>query len=409
MPCSLRSSCAVISLGGLFLTGLASAPTLSMAQTQVRTSSQREGEPPVRELREEETVSLAVPPPTAVVTGRKCDSKGNIYLVYSGSVAEMMNRPNASWDLPITRVPLESDEVTQYPTKPMSDYHTQYRESFNVDRWGTVYGLVTAFPPAKEGHVPEPDHFIIRFKDDGSVDSTVQLTAPKPGRFTPDSFDVFSDGSFLVTGIDFVSADGRGRRPLTGIFDRSGRFIRELTLTNDVSPDSSEKEGGSGTVPVSPDQQEAAQPGSKPTTTHSWAVAVGQGGIISGPDGNLYLLRASDPIRLYGISPGGEVIHQVEIRSPEKGLELLELSFVDERSLFVEFSPVADGTAAKADFGSKTTLGLIDLETGKVTAIYQTPANMFNLVPGCPISSNEFSFLGTGKDGKLALVKFRGE
>lgn len=400
----------MISWGGLFLAGLASVPTLSVAQTQVRTQTQIDNESPVRELREDGTVSLAAPPPTAVVTGRKCDSKGSIYLVYSGTVAEMMNRANASWDLPITRVSLESDEVTQYPTISMPDYNMQYRESFNVDRWGIVYGLVTAFPPPKEGHAPEPDHFIIKFKDDGSVDSTVQLMGPKPGRFMPNSFDVFSDGTFLVTGIDVVSPDGRERRPLTGIFDRSGRFVRELTLTDDVSPSPSEKEGESGKPPVSPDQHEAAQPGPNSTTpAHSWAVAVGQGGIISGPDGNLYLLRASDPVRLYGISPGGEVIHQVEIRSPGKGLELLELSFVDEQSLFVEFSPVASGLDANPDFGSKTTLGLIDLGTGKLTATYQTPANMSNLVPGCPISSNEFSFLGTGKDGKLAVVKFRGE
>jgi len=305
----------------------------------------------------------------------------------------MLSKPHGSWDLPITKISLDSHNALQYSLQSFPDYETQYRESFNVDRWGNVYGLVTAFPRTidpQDSH--RPDHLIAKFKDDGTVDSTVVLSNPSAGRLDPTSFDVFSDGSFLVTGILVASSEGsqKALRPFTGIFDRSGRLIRELTLPNDVGPDSSAGQPETG----------------KASSSKAWGLEIGQGAMISGPDGNVYVLRAAAPPQLYGISPGGEIVHQVKIPLPAEDLSLLELSFVDSNTLFAEFSPVASKPDVKADFGTRIVIGLVDLSTGELKVAYRMPTGMSNLLPGCPTARNEFSFIGTGKNGKLEVLEF---
>lgn len=369
--------------------------------------------PPVRDLHLRDTVETSAPPPSVVASGRKCDTNGNIYVVYADSPQSMLGKPHQSWDLPITRVAADSHEIVEYAVPQLTDYQSDYREAFNVDRWGHVYGLVTAFPTSTDperGHYP--DYLIVKFKDDGTVDSTVKLSNPSAGRLHPMSFDVFSDRAYVVTGILYGASNGdhTTSRPFTGIFDASGRLVQELTLANDVGPESSHNDSVEQQQPKGTPKPETklAQPSA--TDSNQWPFEIGRGGMVTGPDGNVYLLRQSSPPRLYGISPGGEVVHNVALSVPSGGgLTLLELSFADESTLFVEFTHVGDSADAKTNPGLQTVVGLLSLKTGKLIAQYKLPAGVSNLLPGCPITQDEFSFLGTGKNGKLALFKFSPE
>jgi hypothetical protein len=94
---------------------------------------------------------------------------------------------------------------------------------------------------------------------------------------------------------------------LTAVFDPRGQLLKEVSLPEDITREAATKElGASLSGPTRED--------------NALAMSVGKGGAVPGPDGNIYLLRASDPPAVYVISSAGEVIRRVVLHPPAKGL-----------------------------------------------------------------------------------------
>jgi len=203
----------------------------------------------------------------------------------------------------------------------------------------------------------------------------------------------------LVTG----TVDVLGQlQPFTGVFDRSGRFEEQVVLRDDAG-------GPSGADAGAAQKSKKGTPRKPPppnTPVQDWQTAMADGKIFSAPDGNLYLLRATSPPRVYLVSSDGRAAREFTIRPPELGLRLLELSLAGERNLFAEFFGPAD---KKLGFGGSVvmTSAVIDGITGKVIAAYRLPPKV-NPLPGCAAGPDTFEFLGSTKDHKLKVVTFRG-
>lgn len=360
----------------------------------------------VRELHEGETIRFQAPAPGIIQGGMQCGENGDIFLVFGTDARAVLSSPNGSAPLPIQRISVDSQTLTAYAVSSLGDYQVYRRSAFTVDDRGEVYALYKAFRHSKGLGLSlelerreRPDNVIVKFNDDGSVDSRIQLSDPPNGSLEPASFGVFGDGQLLVTGT--VSALGK-LEPFTGIFDRSGRFEQQAKLKNDP--------GGTPGAKAAPARESKEAKHRKPpppnTPVQNWQTAIGEGKILSAADGNLYLLRASAPPRVYVVSSDGSVLRNFVILPPEPGLRLLELHLAGERNLFGEFIGPAN---KKLGFGGSVvmTSAVIDDTSGKVIVAYRFPPKVGPL-PGCAAGPDTFEFLGSTKDHKLKVVTFHG-
>jgi len=380
---------------------------LQDVSSQTGASTRQQTLPPPRDLYEEEKISFSAPPPSVIEGGMKCDQRGNLYLAYTDAPLQAVARER----FPVQKLSPASKTITQFSIQYAPDYESLRRVDFDVDSRGRVYALVRA-----QHHLPTPerkefpDFLIAKFSDDGTVDSIEKLQDPPDGRLDPYRFAAFLDTGFLVTGV--IRSDlGRLLRPFTRLYDRNGKLVREVELLHDVGAAPSSDAGGSrapaqdgGANAVAPQAQKAEDPaGAKPI---SWSFRVSQGRMVGAPDGSIYLARATSPPRLYAISPGGEVLREIEVKLPaEPALQAFEMSPVGPNSMFILFTPLATGRPGEGSEYNDVR-GLVDLESGKVIATYRPPAGSGDLVAACATPSGEFLFVGASNEGKLEVVKF---
>jgi hypothetical protein len=360
--------------------------------------------PAARELYEEEAIPLAAPPLRVMETGPQCDASGNIYLVYSDSPQAVLNSPTAGSTLPIQRLSPDSKSVLAYQVEGIPDYDIAYRKSFAVDDRGTVYALLEAYHHKPDRDHPElPDYVIARFKDDGAVDSVVKLQRAIPrGRLDPNVMAAFRDGDFLVSGL----TDSGPRTPhtgeFTGVFDRSGAFVAEVKLSDNARP----QEGATAPSP-GPSQPSKAQANESRGSASApwWSSSIASGRFLSAPDGNIYVVRPSNPPQLYVVAPSGEVVGSLDVTPSDPSLQPDEMSLAGPDRLFIEFGHVATGHPGE-DL-QRRVLAVVDATTGQVTAVYRLPEGSHYLA-ACATPRNEFLFLGVTDAEKLEVVKFVG-
>jgi hypothetical protein len=124
--------------------------------------------------------------------------------------------------------------------------------------------------------------------------------------------------------------------------------------------------------------------------------------MVGAPDGNIYLMRASNPTRIYAVSPIGEVVQEWSVKPPRSDVEPMEMSLAGQNRLLLQFVHAW----TRKDPKSHLVLAVLDLGTGQVTATYQLPAGKGGLMPACMTARDEFLALGTTEDRKLKVVKF---
>jgi len=243
-------------LAGLLLVAAAESRPQRPAQevTPVPEGSGEEQARVSHELYESGRIQFSAPPPTVDGAGVQCDHDGNIYLIYAASLQVIYPLLRAGVSLPVSKLSLDSKGVVQFPVGQFQGYAEYQRPSFFVDPLGKVEGLVVAYPHERGYKGPNwPDSLIVKYKDDGTVDSVVKLDPPLGEHFQPWSFAAFLDGNFLVTGA-VLSDKYMPKQPFTAIFDRGGGFVRLLTLPHDVRPRVTEPPplgGSSGPPPPS--------------------------------------------------------------------------------------------------------------------------------------------------------------
>lgn len=389
-------------------------------QAKARAGAQKKAIP-VHELQQGETIRFSAPAIGIMQSAMQCGTSGDIFLVYGTNPRAVLASSNGAAPLPIQKVSPVSQVVTPFAVQSLGDYQAFRRSKFSVGRRGTVYALYTAFRHSRGlgigvelEQLERPAHVIVKFNEDGSVDSTIVLENPPAGRLDPMLFDAFPDGQFLVTGTVSVGPGLGKTTPFTGIFDRSGAFEQQLKLPHDVRPRLHANAGGATTggsrkaasaprkkVPRSRKGMEAKNP------PVNWQFAVGEGSIFSGPTDNLYLLRKSNPPELYVVSSDGQVVREFRIRPPRPGLSLIEIGPAGEGDLFAQFV----GPASK-EHGPNgpvlMTFSVIDAASGETLAAYRFPPKV-GLLPGCAEGPNTFEFLGSTKDHKLKVVDFHSE
>jgi hypothetical protein len=373
-------------------------------------------------LRLQETTQLDSRAPNASRTGTKCDADGDVFIQFGNYDFEREQFQLAS---AISEVIPESKRIVAHriPALCASDCPNPRVVSFSVLPNGVVYALISTRRNASDGE-PEPaknksEYYVEQLKEDITTDSMTHLQAP-PGaaHWSAHLLGAFLKGNFLIAGLSTEEAGRPGPgswRPFTAIYDSSGRFLVELTLPEDVVNNFSEYAGSAngtaaaGAPPARGSSDHAAAPAQsrQPPKPHEFlGVSIRSGGVVSGPDGNLWILRVSDPLRLYAVDAAGQVVKHFQFSPPVAGMTPSEFGFAGPEQMFFDFDHVATDSSPYS--GPSAIIGVFDMVSEQFNALYTLPstetgAGFF----GCGDGHGGFIYLGHTPDNHLALFDFR--
>lgn len=260
--------------------------------------------------------------------------------------------------------PAPFEEVNILKISPSSDtvvYKVTDAEAQNVSYYdygvtpgGTVWALVSV-----QG---SPELRAIRFGSDGEMKNPISLQAPPDVRLN--RFLALETGTLLASGFYTEKAVEKLRgHPFLGIFDSSGRLLRDL---------------GEGLSPV-----DLARVGNGPRP----------GGCVAGDDGNAYFLEANEVLVL---SPGGEITKRIRFKPPLPDLSTDGL-YVSKGQAAIRL------TRVHSDHRIEINFLVLDLTTGRALGWYAPPKSAgysdvgFSLDEGFTFFANE--------QGKIKLVK----
>jgi hypothetical protein len=297
----------------------------------------------------------------------KCDPKGALYL-QTGS------------DPGVLKIdPVSGKRVATFPKgvipgdKFRSDRPFGY---FDVDASGGIHVLADVSGSVKRQ--------FINFDSDGTYNSTIKLQVGFD--WLTSQIASFPDGRLLITGERPVPGQPEAPRwPFTGVFASDGTLIKEVELEDDMQLHRMGELGDSRVA-------RAGLPQINMAVTH--------GSVESGPDGNVYLMRAISPAILYAISPSGEVVRKFTVDPGETDVVPLMPLHISGERIAVLFHNDSIG---------KQLIKVVSL-TGQELAIYDTATGMDSPGPtlACYSASDErFTFLRTsGDEGYLTLRFF---
>ena len=378
-------------------------------------------------LRLQETTQLDSLAPNVSRSGAKCDADGNVFVQFGNYD---FARQQMQLDSAISEVMPDSKRVVAYriPALSASDYPNPRLMSFGVLPKGVVYALISTRRPAPDGESRPAkfEYYVEQLKEDITTDSMTRIQAP-PGavHWSADLLGVFPKGNFLIAG---ESSEEAGRaspgsaRPFTAIYDSSGRFLVELTLPEDVVNHFPEYAGpangtaAAGTPPakraeaVPPGASEhagaPAQSGQSPKPHEYLGISIRSGGVVGGPDGNLWILRASDPLRLYAVDAAGQVVKHFQFSPPVPGLTPLQFGFAGPEQMFFDFGFIA--TDPSPHSGPSEIIGVFDMASEQFNALYTLPSTEIGRgATACGDGRGGFIFLGSTPDNHLALFDYR--
>lgn len=369
------------------------AQTNSSSSTNERTAASGAGStdqsmPAVQPLELKKTIPLAYPAPSVFGSGTKCDRNGNIFVP-----VPITNSDGTLGSIVLLEILPDSTSTRIFGSHPLSvsDYPNNRVEYFDVDASGTVYALVDTHENVKTGDKQQStnwQYYIERFNSDGSTDSVVHLGYPPgadPGGLNPYQFGTFRGGSFVLTGT--LRAPSTGFEPFVAVYDSNGEFIQNIALPDDVPDDRSLKAEHASSA-----QRDSA------------ISAIMLGSMVSSPDGNVYLLRNSQPVRLYGVGVSGEVVKHFQLSLPSPGLNVFSAGIAGEDSLLLYFAhPPPQHPGEKPV--SKWLAGVFNTVSRQFEAVYQLPPNMLG-IPACGDQHGDLLFIGGTADHHLAVFDY---
>jgi hypothetical protein len=286
----------------------------------------------------------------------KCDSDGRLYLQFMGDPTAPAEDTKS-----VLRISKQAEVDATFALE-VADLGERFS--------GRDYAIGADGQVSMLAETPE-GHFVVQFDSEGKFRKTVQLE----DRFRPFQLALFKSGGFLIAGTETPKEihPELGTIPFTGIFDERGKFLKEVSFSDDKQFASAAQKGDARYV----------APQNKSTNR---AVTLGEA--VSGDDGNVYLLRWGSPAIVYVVSPGGEVVRRLTI-DPGNG-------DMRPRSLFVSNGRVAIQFADS----KKPLLVVANASSGVVEATY---ASSLDLGSGLACyTTSEVTFVGN-KEGKLSL------
>jgi hypothetical protein len=284
----------------------------------------------------------------------KCDSDGNIYVLPYASPSPMAG--------PVLKISREGKRTATFSITSVPEFEKSTIHDFAIGPRGEVY-IISLNAKGKQ---------IASFESNGQFHDTIKLD----GAFLPEQLSVSSSGTFLVGG--YKQQDNRATgSPFTGIFDRSGRLVKELELPGDLKPgkDTEKRQKGAPLDPV-----------------------ISMSNVVAADDGNFYLMRASAPPIVYVIAPDGSVAHRFKIDPPGDGFAAGVMK-AGGGKIVVEFYK-----AAKGQTPAEQLYSVQDATTGDRFAYYVLPPEMLHGGAFACYTPNGFTFIDANASRQLEFV-----
>jgi len=220
----------------------------------------------------------------------------------------------------------------------------------------------------------------------------------------PFEFAAFPDGDLVVLGIMRDEAGGAAHsRLFAGLFNRSGDFLRELTLAQDVGPapaatPTPNENSAAGTA--GPNPSDSGRQTGELQTWSRLSKALLEGRMFGAPDGTVYLLRGRSPQKLDVLSSNGSVLRKPDITPPREGLTAMSASLSARGQIVVYYLP----SASSDGYNRNPVIAVVDPETGKVISTYGKPPDAGT--PACVTRKGELLFTRQSKSGLLEVVGY---
>jgi len=286
----------------------------------------------------------------------KCDADGNIYVhPYQGP------SPMAA---PVVKIFPDGKRTATFSITSVPEFEKSGVYDFADGLRGEVY-IISINAKGKQ---------IVSFSSDGQYKDTLKLEG---GTFLPEQLVVFSSGAFLIGGYKQIENRTTGT-PFTGIFDQSGRLVKELELSGDLKSTKEDDEKRKG-APLDP--------------------AISLSNVVSADDGNAYRMRASTPPVVYVIAADGSVTHRFTVEPPGAGFSPGVMKAAGGR-IVVEFYKGPQGQAPAEHLYS-----VVDATTGERFADYVLPPDMKRGGAFACYTANGFTFIDASPTNQLELVK----
>lgn len=206
-----------------------------------------------------------------------CDSEGDIYLGTDHAGISGIHKVNA-----------KGERLAVFSAHANPDLKIDVSRSFTIGPGGDLYELV---------YPHEITRYVMIYKGDGSYKSTIKL---QPGfAWMPATIAVFPSGALLVSGLEYdEDPHNPVMWPVTGIFSSDGILLKEIKLEDD---------GAIRDLATYGDARVTS------ATDPSANYAVEYGEMETGQDGNVYVMRWTNPAIFYVISNGGEVLRRFTV------------------------------------------------------------------------------------------------
>jgi hypothetical protein len=414
MPTKLGRAARVLPLFSAITIGslLGSGVAFGRPQAVAAASGAKKELPATVTLQLKDTTILPATAPNAFRSGTQCDSDGDVFLqlAYFDFARGQLHS-----DAGISEIIPHEKRIVEYGRAqlPPGDYPNARLSRFSVTPNGAVSALIfTRRNPSDEEQRPRPEYYVERFKGEGTRGSITHIEAPAgAAHWFANLLAAFPNGNSLIVGTSSSSA-GRPSagswQPFTGIYDSSGRFIRQVTLPEDVVNDFGDDAGGGaalrGTGAAARSLAQAPQTKrSKPR--QFFEVAIATGGLASGPDGNVWILRASDPLRLYAVDAGGQVIHHFQLPPPVPGRKPSEFGFSGPGRAYFQFTPIAGDPAVSS--GPSRLLAVFNTTSERIEGLYTlADAQKSARILACGDGRGGFLFVGGTSDNHLAVFDY---
>lgn len=339
---------------------LALACACGLWRADAANPSRKASAAPEKGLQLLERIPIKSIPASAFVGTITCDSDGNIYF------RAPHERPNLN---PVMKVnPLTGDRVTFDPSRvpDVTLWTTRY---YAIDSSGHFYQLATGISSPNQ---KIEDIYVLEFDKDGTYASRIKLDVVlKPAQIA-----VFRNGQFLVTGVK-VDLKTWGHAPFSGIFDSTGKLLREVSLKDDAKIQAMEKN-------ADPAISDPLHP------TVNRAIFLGEA--VTGADGNVYLMRRLAPAIIYSIDPAGEVTNRLEVSSGH-GAEPPGAMLASGQRIVVQFW---------ADDIQSYVYKIVDASTGQELGSY-ADRDLGGALTCYNAENNRFTFLSSDEQGLLEV------
>jgi hypothetical protein len=295
----------------------------------------------------------------------ECDNAGNVYL-QAAQPAPADNRAET-----VTKIFADGRHVTMFSLNAVPGLAPKSSiDTFTVSPRGEVFVL------AYNGEVPE----FITFRNDGQFDSASTLDLD----IYSARLAVFQSGEFLVRGIKVSGPPGKKRDdPFTGILDRNGKLLKEITLQDDVQ--FKDRDDFRNDADFRKEDRAAREV--------FWS-----GQAFSADDGDVYLVRPSKAALVDVLSPGGEVVRQLTLNPPDPSFTSGSVK-VAGGMLVVEFFQKIPGDSQNRI--SHVINSIFETDKGEKLYDYERPNGTMGFF-AC-YTPNSFTFLDVDDNG-LSLV-----